>query len=86
MKTFLPNDLALVAYRLSTAIPSIIGTEFFGSEIIVLKDSTTGITFLYNDLGQLVIRSQGPTVVLNKVEQRRTQVPESARRGASLRI
>jgi hypothetical protein len=64
---FFANEWALVACRISTAIPSIIGIEFLGSEVIVFEDSTTREIFLYGELGQLIIQSQGPTVVPNEV-------------------
>jgi hypothetical protein len=63
MKNFLPNDWALVADGISTAILTIITSEFCGSEVIVLEDSETRSTFLYNELGHLVIPPQGPTMV-----------------------
>ena len=69
MKIFLPNDWALVATRISTAIPAIIISEFCGSEVIVLEDSTAWATFLYNELGHLVIQPQGPIVVPSRIGQ-----------------
>jgi hypothetical protein len=63
VKIFLPSDWALVATRISIAISTIIISEFCGSEVIVLEDSTAWATFLYNELGHLVIQPQGPTVV-----------------------
>jgi hypothetical protein len=33
----------------------------------VFEDSTTREIFLYGELGQLIIQSQGPTVVPNEV-------------------
>jgi hypothetical protein len=67
VKNFLLNDWALVADGISTAIPTIITSELCGSEVIVLEDSATRATFLYNELGHLVIQPQGPTVVPKRI-------------------
>jgi hypothetical protein len=70
----LPNDWALVADGISTAIPTIITSEFCGSEVIVLEDSATRAIFLYNELGHLVIQPQGPTVVPSEIGRRNTEI------------
>jgi hypothetical protein len=82
-KNFLPNDWALVADGISTAIPTIITSEFCGSEVIVLKDSATRATFLYNELGHLIIPPQGPTVVLSEIGRRNTKIQVNMGGGAS---
>jgi hypothetical protein len=51
----------------------------------VLKDFVIRATFLYNELGQFIIQSRGPTMVPNEVEQQSTQIPEIVRRGAPSR-
>jgi hypothetical protein len=92
MKNFLPNEWALVADGISTAIPSIITSEFCRSEVIVLEDSATRATFLYNELGHLIIPPQGPTVVPSEIGRRNTEMqvnmgggaPSTNRRRASL--
>jgi hypothetical protein len=48
---FLSNEWVLIAFGISTIIPSTIGTKFFRSKVIVLDDSATRATFLYNELG-----------------------------------
>jgi hypothetical protein len=55
IKTFPPNEYALMACRISTAILAIITTKFFGLEVILLEDPAARATFLYNELGQLDI-------------------------------
>jgi hypothetical protein len=67
VKTFLSNDLALVANVISIAIPAIIMSEFCGSEVIALDNSAARGTFLYNELSHLVIQSQGPIVVPSEI-------------------
>jgi hypothetical protein len=74
VKNFLPNDWALVADGISTTIPTIITSEFYGSKVIVLEDSATRATFLYNEVGHLVIPPQGPTVVPSGIRRRNTEI------------
>ena len=82
VKNFLPNDWALVADRISIAIPIIITSEFCGSEVIVLEDLATRATFLYNELGHLVILPQGPVVVPSKIGRRNTKIQVNMGGGA----
>jgi hypothetical protein len=63
VENFLLDNWALVVAGISTAIPTIITSEFYGLEVIVLEDSTIQAIFLYNELGHFVIQPQGPTVV-----------------------
>jgi hypothetical protein len=82
VKNFLPNDWALVADGISTAIPTIITSELCGSEVIVLEDSATRETFLYNELGHLVIQPQGPTVVPSGIGRQNTEIQVNMEGGA----
>jgi hypothetical protein len=73
-KNFLPVDWALVADGISTAISTIIISEFCGSEVIVLEDSAAWATFLYNELDHLLIQLQGPTMVPSGIGRRNTKI------------
>jgi hypothetical protein len=69
VQTFLPNEQALVASRISAAIHAIIARKFFRLEVIALEDFATRTTFLYNKLSQLTIQSRGSTMVPREVDQ-----------------
>ena len=69
--SYLPRGWSLVACSMSTAIPTILQSDFQGSEIIVIDDCSERVSFLYNELsnnfqGHLLIPNMtcGPIVVL----------------------
>jgi hypothetical protein len=82
VKNFLPTDWALVADGISTAISTIIISEFCGSKVIVLEDSVARATFLYNELGHLLIQPQGSIVVPSGIGRRNIEIQTNIGGGA----
>jgi hypothetical protein len=51
-------------------------------EVIVLEDSVVWATFLYNELGHLVVQPQGPTVVPSGIRRWNTETQVNMGGGA----
>lgn len=61
--SYLPRGWGLVACSMSTAIPTILQSDFQGSEIIVIDDCSERVSFLYNELSN---NFQGHLLISNR--------------------